>query len=332
MIKKIVDLIRHIVGDAPKFLRIAAFAMFAIVMFIGLYMSVALLGNSVGSALMMFIYYLLLATGSLLIIFYAWKLYQSIIRKATLKNMDEYYALKGNCKEMADTLNAISPAPSDRDRALLVFLLVMAEHYEKAEQEISRINETTQDSRDLAMILTAKFKLYLMTNRVEKAVRLFDNHSDSIEFSLESQPDLYPEYRVYSDDTFQYYMLAAVYSILSNHPEKEADYRKRAQFQLSKRNPGESKFYTGLLELNALYARGKTQEAYDYSHELFMLTEQGSPAFLQSEKDEMRRALEQAKIFASYHIMIEENDLTERNLPPELSNQPLPEELGFTAL
>lgn len=326
------QLFRHIISDCPKYVRIIAIVLFSIVTFIGLCMSLSLIKQSFGYALMIMIYYLLIAAGSAMVILYAWKLYRSIIRKLTTKNLDEYFAQKGNCKEMADTLNAITPAPSDRERALLVFLLVMSEHYAEAEQKIAHIDELSQDSRDLAMILTAKLKLFMMTDRMDKAVRLLEKHSDSMEFNFELQPDLFPEYRVYSDDAFQYYMLAAVYSILSNHPEKEMEYRKRAMFQLSKRKPGESQFYTGLMDLNALYARGKTKEAYDFSHELFMLTEQMNPPFLQSEKDEMRRALEQAKLFAAYTTMIEETQLAERRLPTEISAGPNPEDLGFAAL
>ena len=325
-------LLRHIIGDSPKYVCIAAYATFGVMAVIGLIMSLTLITRSASEALLIFIFYLLLAAGSALVIIYAWKLYRFIIRSHTKQKLDRYFAEKGFCKEMADTLNAIVPAPSPRENALRFFLLVMSENYAEAEREIAHINEMQQESRDLAMILTAKIRLYLMTSRMEKAERLFENHSGTLDFAYESEPDLLPEYRVYGDDAFDYYMLAAVYSLLTNHPDKAAEYRNRAAFQLSKRSAGESQFYTGLLDLNALYALEKTKEAYDLSQQLFMLTEQTQPPFLQSQKDEMRRALEQAKIFASYTALRTESRLTERNLPPEEASVSAALQTEFTAL
>lgn len=307
------QLFRHILKDCPKFVRLTALILFSLVMFVGVMLTISMASMSFGRALLNLIYYLLLAAGSALVIIYAWKLYFSLIRKHTLNKLDDYFEQKGYCKEMFDTINAITPAPSPRERALSVFTLVMAEHYEIAEREIAHIDELQQDMRDFAMIMTAKIRLYIMTSRMEKAGRIFENHNGTLEDAYETQPDLLPEYRVYGDDAFEFYMLSAVYSILTNHPEKETQYRKLASFQLSKRSPGESQFYTGLMELNALYARGKTAEAYTMSQELFMLTEQMQ--FLQAQKNEMRRALEQAKLFASYTRMIADSQRTERKLP-----------------
>ena len=62
-----------------------------------------------------------------------------------------------------------------------------------------------------------------------------------------------------------------------------------------------------------------------------MLTEQIQPPLLQSQKDEMRRALEQAKLFAAHTTLRAESRLTERNLPTEQASLPTPEESGFIA-
>lgn len=309
------DLIRHIVGDSPKFVRITALVTLCFFSVIGFIASLSLISRSFVYFLMILVFYLLLAAGAAMIIIYAWKLYSKLIHKHAFLKLDDFFAQRGFCQEMADTLNAIVPAPSPRDHALRVFILTMAENYAEAEKAITNINEKQQDSRDLAMILTAKIRLYIMTNRMDKAERLFQNYSNDIEFGFSLQSELMQEYRVYSDDVFDYYMLSAVYALLTNRPEQAADYRSRAVFQLSKRTPGESQFYTGLMDLNALYALGKTQEAYDLSQQLFMLTEQMQPPFLQSQKDEMRRALEQAKIFAAHTNLRAESRLTERNLP-----------------
>lgn len=309
------QIFRNILTDCPKFVRITSLIFAALIMFVGVILSLSIVGRSAGYALLNLLYYFVLAAGSGLIIIYAWKLYLSIIRKHTQKKLDDYFAQKGYCKEMFDTINAITPAPAPRERALSVFMLVMAEHYETAEREIAHIDELQQDMRDFAMIMTAKLRMYIMTSRMEKAERIFENHNGTLEDAYETKQDLLPEYRVYGDDAFEFYMLSAVYAILSNQPEREQHYRKLAVFQLSKRSAGESQFYTGLLELNALYARGKVQEAYELSQELFMLTEQMHPPFLQAQKNEMRRSLAQAKIFALYTNMIAEHQLSERRLP-----------------
>lgn len=326
------ELIRHIFRDCPKFVRITVYIMSGILTAVGLVFFLSLLGKSAGRALMILIYYLLLAAGSALVLIYAWKLYYKLIHKHAYAKLDRLYADSGFCADMAQTLNVIVPMPNAQDIALRIFILVMGEHYAEAEKEIAHLNETTQDSRNLAMILTAKIKLYMMTDRMDKAVRLFENHSSSLEYNFDLQPDVRPEYRVYSDDVFEYYKLAAVYSILTNHPENAENYRKHAAFRLSSRTAGESQFYTGLMELNALYARGKTKEAYDLSNQLFMLTEEIQPPLLQSQKNEMRRTLEQAKIFAAHTVMIEESRLTDRNLPTAQPAGPTPEEAGFAAL
>ena len=309
------QLLRHIIGDSPKYVRITALVTLCFFVFVGLCMSLSVLTTSFGYFLLVFIYYLLLAVGAALVIIYAWKLYTRIILKKTYQKLDQLNEQTGFCKEMADTLNAIVPSPAQREKVLRIFTLVMSENYHDAERELAHLDETQLDSRNLAVILTAKIRLYIMTNRMDKAIRLFENHSGTLDFAYESDPDLLPQYKVYADDAFDYYMLSAAYSLLTNHPEQDTEYRKRAAFQLSKRTPGESQFYTGLMELNALYALARTKEAYDLSQQLFMLTEQMDPPFLQSQKNEMRRALEQAKIFSAHTTLRSESRLAERVLP-----------------
>ena len=309
------DLFRRIVGDTPKFVRITALVTFSFFTLIGVIYALSILGRSPGYALLMLIFYLFLASGAAMVLIYAWKLFTKAVHKHAYLKVGELFTQRGYCKEMSDTLHAITPMPSDADNALRCYVLVQAENYAEAERELKNINETTQDLRVLAMIRTAKFRLLIMTNRMEKAQRLFDRCSPEQAEAYEMQPELFAQYQVYADDTFDYYMLAAVYSLLTNRPEQAAEYRKRAEFQLSKRTPGESQFYTGLMDLNGLYALGRTKEAYDLSQQLYMLTEQMQPPFLQSQKDEMRRALEQAKLFSAHTGLIAESQLTDRKLP-----------------
>ena len=47
--------------------------------------------------------------------------------------------------------------------------------YHEAEKEIAHTDETQQDSRDFAMIMTSKIRLYMMTDRMEKAEKLLDD-------------------------------------------------------------------------------------------------------------------------------------------------------------
>ena len=149
-------LFQRIISNTPKFVRITALVFLIVFTLIGFFLSLAIIGRSFGYALMNFIYYLLLAAGSAMAIIYSWKLYAHAIEKHTFKKLDNDFSRKGYCKEMADSINAIVPAPPEKLKALRIFLLVMSENYADAEKEIANTNETAQDDRDLAMILIMK--------------------------------------------------------------------------------------------------------------------------------------------------------------------------------
>lgn len=311
--------------SAPKYIRITALVMFIFFEIIGLGISLQALWVSFGSFLLHMFYFLVLGAGASLIVLYVWDFFTRIARKKTYVILETYYGQNGYCMEMADALKSIMPAPTKRDRVLRVFLLVMSEHYGEAEAEIAKINEPSLLMREFAMLQTAKLRLYLMTcNKMEKAERIFRNYSEKIEQAYEMQPDFFPEYRSYADDAYEYFSFAAIYALLTHRPEAAAEYRRRAVFQTSNRCASEMECYTKLLELNELYASGKMQAAHDLEQQLYVLPETGSPPMTQGQKNDFRRAAEQAKIFSAHSRLAEDSLLTERRLPksvdsPEIS-------------
>lgn len=310
--------------SSPKYIRITALIFFIIFEVVGLGLSLQALWVSFISFLLHAFYFLVLGCGAALAIIHFWAFMTRIARKHTFQKMAAFYAQKGICVEMADALKAIMPFPTPRDRVLRVFLLVMCEHYSEAETEIININEPSLPRRDFAMLATAKLRLYFMTYKLEKAERLLHNFGEQLDRTYDMQLDLFADYRAYADDAYEYFALASVYAQLIRQPEAAAEYRRRAVFQSSNRSEPEMQCYTQLLELNALYAAGKTQEAHALEQQLYMLPETFSPPMTQAQKDDFRRAVEQARIFSAHTSLSEDSLFAERKLPdqgdsPELS-------------
>lgn len=314
------NLPKLIPATSPKYIRITALVMFIFFEIIGLGMSLQALWVSPTAFLLHMIYFLILGGGASLIIIYVWEFFTHIARKKTYEKIGAYHAQNGFCLEMADALKAIMPAPTKRDRVLRAFLLVMSEHYSEAETEIAVINEPSLLMRDFAMLSAAKLRLYIMTYKMEKAERIFQNSSAKIDQSYEMQRDLFPQYCAYADDAYEYFSLAAVYALLTHREADAAEYRRKAAFQASNRCEAEMECYTRLLELNELYATGKMQAAHDLEQQLYVLPETFSPPMTQAQKNDFRRAVEQAKIFSAHASLAEESLLAERKLPVQVDS------------
>lgn len=318
------NLPRIIPSSTPKYIRIAALVMFIFFEIIGLGMSLQALWISFGSFLLHAFYFLILGAGAALILIYVWAFFTRIARKHTYEQLAAYHTQNGCCIEMADALKSIMPAPLMQDRVLRTYLLVMSEHYSEAETEIVNINEPSLLMREFAMLQTAKLRLYLMTYKMDRAERIFQNFSEKIEQAYEMRRDYFAQYCPYADDAYEYFSLAAVYALLTHRPEAALEYRRKAVFQASNRSEPEMECYAQLLELNELYATGKTQAAHDLEQRLYVLPETFSPPMTQAQKNDFRRAVEQAKIFSAHLSLAEESLLTERKLPetvdsPEIS-------------
>lgn len=321
-------ILRKLIPDSsPKYIRITALIFFIIIEVVGLGLSLQALWISFVSFLLHVLYFLVLGSLAALAIIHFWEFMTRIARKHTFQKIADLYAHRGICVEMADALRSIMPFPTTRDRILRIFLLVMSEHYSEAETEIAHINEPSLPQRDFALFSTARLRLYLMTYKLEKAERIFQNSGEKLDHAYDRQPELFADYRAYADDAYEYYALAAVYAQLTHRPEAAAEYRRRAVFQSSNRSEPEMQCYTQLLELNALYAAGKTQEAHALEQQLYVLPETFSPPMTQAQKDNFRRAIEQSRIFSAHTALAEESLFSERKLPEQGSS---PEPSGLS--
>ena len=308
----------------PRALRVTAYAFLALFELVGFAFSLRALTISTSDFVKSVLAFLLFGLLGLAAIGYFWQFLTKIARGNTFQKIEQYYCERGYCSEMPEALRSIMPAPTKRDKVLMAYLLVRAEDYTAAERQIADINQPSLLQREFAMLTTARLRLCMMTGKIEKFDRIYQDTKQKILGAFDLQPELLGEYKPYFDDAYDYFMLAAAYERLYGHMEQEAAYRKKAVFQASNRSASEMECYTQLLELNSLYAAGKTEEAHTLEQQLYVLPDSFSPPMTQPQKDEFRRAIEQSRIFSAHSAMAQQAMLTERNLPPqEASNDAL---------
>ncbi len=310
------NFLKNLWADSPKFVRITAIITISFFSAYGLIVGTPYLSRSIANYLLCVLYFAALGAGCGLLLCCAWKLYAKMQLKAVYKNLEQHFFQSGFTVEMADVLKAIIPAPAEREQVLRAYLLVMAEDYRQAEGVITRINEPSLSTRNFAAVMTAKLRLYLMTGRLEKAEHLLDLHRSKIEQAFEMKPDLADNYYVFADDIFDYYMLAGICAEMKHEQDAALLYRKKAMFQASNRSTGEMQFCEQLMDLYALYASGKNKEAHELENQLAIMPELVQPKLTQAQKNEMHRALEQAKVFAGMHAVNAQQEYSaERKLP-----------------
>lgn len=300
-----------------KYTKILALVTIGFFALVGLGLSVRALEESAAAFFLIWLYYIFLGLIAAIILIYAFDIFARIARKGTKEKIAAQYAQQGFCLDMAESVKAIMPSPSERDLVLRSFFLVMSEHYKEAELQMSRINQPALSMREYSMLMTSKIRLSMMTGDMEKAAKLIEQNQVKMDLAYENKPEYFDDYRAYADDTFEYFMLSAVYYDLIQQPDTAAAYRKKAEFQASNRSTAEMDFYKELLELNRLYILGKTQEAHILENNMRgMVANIGAPVS-QGMKNDMLRAAEQAKVFAAARMSIDTNLLQQRVLPTQ---------------
>lgn len=315
--------------NPPKYVKITMIVTICFFSFIGLGICLPLLEYSFGKYLVNVLYYVFLGLIGAAVILFAFQIFSKVVRRHTEEHLAAQYQNQGMCLDMAETLKAIMPAPTERDLVLRSFILVMSEHFHEAELQMSRINQQTLSMREFSMLMTSKIRLYMMTGKMEKAGKLLEQNQVKMELAYENKPDYFDDYRAYADDAFEFYMLAAVYYDLIRQPESAENYRKKAEFQVSGRSAAELEFYKHLLELNRLYVTRKTQEAHILENEMRGMAEHFNPPIPQGLKNDLLRAAEQAKVFSAATDLVNVEIMQQRQLPTG-DGAALPE--GFTAM
>lgn len=238
------------------------------------------------------------------------------------EKLEAAFAQNGYCAEIEEILKAKLPAPSDSDKVLRAFVLVMAGNYQEADEQFAEIPTNALSERDFAMLMTAKCKLMLIRGQYEKASWLFTEHQAKLDAAFAQAPVISAPYAA---DTQEYYSLAAVFCELMQQPDKAADYRSKA-ISLTAELP-EASVYRGILELQTCYASGQTHAAHSMEPELQHAAAALTAPVTAGTKQNLRRLIDEAKYYSASRLAVRPHQGAARNLP-EPAAQTVPEGLA----
>ncbi len=328
----------------PKPIRAAAYATFG--MFVVVSAATALRTvidnpNKTGFELFLgFLFSALLGALGALAVLWGWWLIGRLGHKATLKNADTVFLHSGFSTALAGAFTA-APYPEDDDIVISAYLLTAAEHYKEAEEALIPIDRTAVSQRTLAMLNTTLLRLYFMTGRQEKIKRHLENTAARTEAAFQMKPEMLNEYKPYLDDEFDYSLLNAVYAAQKGDKVTSDKYMRAAMQRISLRDEADRALYPQIVDLSLLYAQGRFQEAHELEQQLSGRIANPGVPLSQPHKDELRRRVEQARVFTPYFDPKAEAELksaakhadgaTERKLPTEAQLQQgvRPEDCGL---
>lgn len=328
----------------PKPIRIAAYATFG--MFIIVSAATALrtvIDNPTKSGFELFLGFLFSALlGALggMAVLWGWWLIGKLGHNATLKNADTIFLHSGYGTSLAGAFTA-APYPEDDDIVISTYILTAAEHYKEAEEALIPIDRTAVSQRTLAMLNTTLLRLYFMTGRQEKIKRHLENTAARTEAAFQMKSEILNEYKPYLDDIFDYMLLNAVYAAQKGDKAASDNYLRQAMLRISLRDETDRALYPRIADLSLLYAQGKFQEAHELEQQLQSAIVNSGTPLSQPHKDELRRRVEQARVFTPYFDLKAEAALQrqadnadasmERRLPTEAQLQQgiRPEDCGL---
>jgi len=206
----------------------------------------------------------------------------------------EVFAAHGFGTETAELLRRKVPAPTERNKVLLTFHLVMAGQYAQAKEQIAGLSAGQLPLRERAMLITARLLLFIDTGAYEKAFLLAEESQMMLENAYRAAPEFGEEFCGYADDYLEYLMLSAVMSELRQAPEQAAEYRQQAIRRAEKRTAEEALFYRSLTELQRLYITGAAEAAAEQAAKLLHTVSGLTPPVTAGAKRSMQRAVEQA--------------------------------------
>ena len=298
-------------SGTPPLLRKIALVTMILFIIVGLGFTLQLVRVSFFSFLLNFIYFFLLGAASAFAILMSWHWMSMLAQKHLRVKLDTIYQSQGYCSELAETAFAV-PTPTDKDKLLHVFLLVMAEDYEHAETMLLRINRKQLTGREAAMYDTCRLRMLVMSGEFDTVQRMLLQEQDAINRAYEMKPDLFEQYLPYADDALVFYMLAAAASLQNREPERAAEYRRHAEFQITNRSETEMGYYPLIFDLNMYYASEKYEEAHQLENTLRGEIE--CSTMMRGIKQELLRLIEQARIYGNLARYIAP-DVTRRRLP-----------------
>ena len=305
----------------PKYVRVIVIITMAFFTFIGLCLSLRIISESVPRFFLNWFFMIFCGAFSSAVLIFAFTMFAEIANRNNGTKLEQILAVRGFCTEAADIMKAVMPAPTEADQALRCFLLVMAEEYDTAENEIAHINEPALSMRNFAMVMTSKIRLYMMTGRLEKAERLLQAYRTKLDMAYEAHPYFLENYRSYADDAAEYYMLSAAYYDLMHDAETAEDYRQKAMLASSNRSPAEADFFRRLLELNRLYSTGQFEQAHALENDLRGMAANLPQPASQGTRYDLQRYVEQAKVLSFRNLNINPALMQSRALPEDTGMQ-----------
>lgn len=287
----------------PKPIRAAAYATFALFLVVAAATALRnVIDNPAKTGFELFLGFLfsaLLGVLGGLAVLWGWWLIGKLGHKVTLKNADTTFLQSGYGTALAGAFTA-APYPEDDDVVISAYLLTAAEHYKEAEEALIPIDRTAVSQRTLAMLNTTLLRLYFMTGRQEKIKRHLENTAARTENAFQMKPEILNEYKPYLDDIFDYALLNAAYAAQKGDKVTSDNYMRQVMQRISLRDETDRRLYPGIADLSLLYAQGKFQEAHALEQQLRgEIANPGLP-LSQPHRDELRRRVEQARVFTPY--------------------------------
>lgn len=229
--------------------------------------------------------------------------------------LSELYALKGWCTEMTDLLGNCKPEPTDQDKVLRAFMLVLMQQRDEVAKQFSAIPTNALSQRQLAMLRTAKCLYHIQTGEFEKVIRIFEQHQAELDAAYESESDYDGAFKPFADDTLIYEMLAAAYCLLMNQPEQAARYREKTAQRASLRPAAEAECFRILTQVQALYASGETGAAQTAETTLTKTVTGLQTPVAPGAKLALRMLTEQANLLMPARLGVRQFQYGERRLP-----------------
>lgn len=307
--------------NTPKLIQKLCYGSLGGIMLIGFVLSAKFLASSFGYFLLHMFYFLFLGLIACVAFVGIWHFCVTMLRKATYQKLDALHAHSGWIPNMGVISDNISPLPSAPDQAMTLFIKVMAEDYESAEQYASKRVMSTLAPRQTASIYASRIRMAAMKGNFDKAHYLYREKSGMMDRAFETEPDLQPEYRDYSDDALHYYQLAAILNTQIGDRERADRYHRFAALQLSKHCKSDQDYYPRLLELAERYAAHDTAGAYALETQLRAEIEPAGASISPGCRADYLRLIAQARLYANFATEQNSIALAERPGPAPVTLQ-----------
>lgn len=226
------------------------------------------------------------------------------------------FAEHGFGTETAEILNSRLPQPTEQDKVLRAFHLVMAELYPQAAEQLGEIAADALTQRQKAMLLTARLLLALSVGELPKACKLTEQHQTMLNEIYRNEPEYFgTEYLACADDCSEYLRVSAVFCELMHEPEKAEAYRQQAITRAEYQSAEAAAFCRALTGLQKRYAAGESEAAQALEAELLQSAEEKAASA--GDAVNRKRAVLHAKLYAPSRLNVKQYMFGARRLPGE---------------